>query len=178
MNRPYTMLCLIFSWITCAGLALVCFGAPMVPGHKGLPDAVISLAHLKEVRLEITPVSQVLVELDVTDDLIRSKLEEILQEMGIAIVEDKDTPILEIMTIGVAEPAIADGLAFNMRLLLHQHIYIERLEQHLTVPTFSDFNVSLDRNDNIRNTAILTLDHLLTRFKHMVGRASRTVPSA
>ena len=77
----------------------------------------------------------------------------------------------------VAEPAIAGGLAFNIRLLLYQNIHVARLDRHLMVPTFSDFNVSLDRNDRIRDTAILALDHLLARFKNMVDRASRVVPS-
>lgn len=80
-------------------------------------------------------------------------------------------------SIGVAEPAVAGGLAFNIRLLFYQNIYVERLDRQLMVPTFSDFNVSLDRNDRIRDAAILTLDHLLSRFKNMVDRASRVVPS-
>ena len=117
------------------------------------------------------------VELDVTEDMIRSKLEEMLQEMEVAIVKTPDAPMLEIMAIGVAEPAVAGGLAFNIRLLFYQNIYVERLDRQLMVPTFSDFNVSLDRNDRIRDAAILTLDHLLSRFKNMVDRASRVVPS-
>ena len=164
--------------VSCAVLgvfAVLCVGAPFLPVQRNVPDAMVSLASLTSVQLRVLPVSRDLVERGVTERLIRTRLETALARMQIGIEVSPDAPTLEITATSVAEPAIPDALAFNVRLLLYQSAHVDRVGRKLVVPTFADFNVSLDRSGKIKETALLALDEMLERFKFVVKSATRQV---
>ncbi len=172
--RIYAVVLLVFSFFAGGILSMVCFAAPVMP-KKQLPDPILSLAGVKEVRVGITPVSHELREHDITKAFIRTTIETLLTERGIAIVEHENAPKLELMSIAVVEPTVPDATAFNMRLLFYQRTHVERLDRALVVPTFSDFNVSIDRNEKLKETAILTLEQLLSRFADKLDMATRVL---
>ncbi|MAE66087.1 MAG: hypothetical protein CMJ18_17590 [Phycisphaeraceae bacterium] len=176
MPRILPALCLTVFGIACGGAAVLCFAGPVLPSaNKRLPDPILSLANLKRVRVRVTPISPQLTRHDVTVQLVREKIETVLKEMRVTIVDDPEAPKLEFMTVVVVEPTIPEATAFNMRILLYQSTRIDRLDRSFIVPTYSDFNVSLDRTEKLRETAVVTLEQILSRFRKSVEDATRAI---
>ncbi len=112
-----------------AGVALT---APFIPNpglsEESEPGSVLSLRDLKRVALVIEDLPPHLLDLGLSEQVVRNRLVERLQRGRIEVVDDEEAPVVMFLIDEAIDDAAPDAIAFNLTISLRQKVRVERLD--------------------------------------------------
>jgi hypothetical protein len=162
---------LIFGFTVVAS-AWICHAGPFLRQQPGMSGELLSLAGLHQVQLHVEPLQPLLTSQGMTTISLNRMVRGRLREANIEVVDTANAPVVKITAWPGAEPALPKALAFNLRISLYQHATVERVKQRLFVPTYTDFNLGLDKAGKINETMKTSITVLLDRFLLAVSVAT------
>ena len=127
--------------------ALMATAAPKVPSKTKLPYAVRSLAKLDQLQLRIIPFRHLPPQVELTAEKVKSMWRRKLVAAGIEVVDDDNTPRLELKVDVLSDPDVPDALAVLAVLSLKQEVHITRLNRQMPLATFTRAYTSMEPTD-------------------------------
>lgn len=122
--------------------------APLLPSRPALADDVRSMADLERVVLEIVTMPPPLREAGIVAAHIRKRWRVKLAEAGIEVVE-YDAPTLRLQVQHLVDEDVPDAAGLLALLTLSQEVSITRLDERLTLPSYTAYAAGIDAGDQI-----------------------------
>ena len=146
--------------------------APIRNARPKLPDEIITLHGLREIRLKTVPLGPSLTELNVTKEMMRA-FEERLVEKGFEVTEKQDVPIIQVSARLQTNSRHPDIIAVYFVVDVHQRVRVYRIDQDLTVPTISISHAVITTPNQVADMLEQEVRDLADRFNKFVDLANR-----
>ncbi len=140
-----------------------------------LQEMLQSLATIDRVRVSVHRLPPELRRRQMTREAVRKQLEQSLERGGVRVVETGVAPRVELLLVVATDPDVAGALAFNVRLMVHQTVLVDRLQRRLTVPTFADFVVGIEPEAEMTATVRSSIDVLAEKLTRAIRAATAVV---
>ena len=114
---------------------LVASSAPLLPKTVTVTDEIRSLAGLRNVQLKVDHIPGAMRDVGVDEASVMELISKLLEEAGIRIV-DTDAPTVVFKAIVIDDKA-HDLVSFTLFLDVQQRVHLHRLEQDLSLATFT-----------------------------------------
>lgn len=130
--------------------------APILP-QRHVTDEVRSLADLSRVRLAVEEVPATLAAHDIHTNDIRGAWSRRLRVAGIEQTDDRSAPRLWVKMIGGSDPTRPGSVAYTLMVELSQAVRVERLDQKLVVPTYTDVYAGMGTPETVADAVAGTV---------------------
>lgn len=147
--------------------------APMIPRTSELSDEARSLAGLLAVDVSMLPLPRMLADRAVNGERLERRFRELLAEGGLEARDDGRPPRVVLRVEAAADGDHPDTIAVLLIIAVHQGVTVERLGEHLTVPTASMSAMKLARESEAQETLEALLRKNLGALARVVREASR-----
>lgn len=150
MNRRTTSIVSCFL----SGLAVTwcVFAGPMLPSEDRVPDEALSLAGLRQFKIEVSAAPDVLERCGITTDELKSMFHRQLEEAGLMVREDGDMPRLVLTVFDAKDINQPESVALSVVIAVHQPVYLKRMKREMTVPTVSMGKMGLTTKQKVDGT--------------------------
>lgn len=156
-----------------AGLSLAVWAGPVLPSAPKLPDQMLSLAAVQQVRIGIDLLPLPLKKMGITDESIRQRWREQLAEAGYKVVDpNDDAPKLNLRIMYVTDPDVAGAIAYTCVLTVEQSARIGLAEEPLNVPTFLTAVMALETEEKVKRSIYRSARDVLLQFVDVQNRAA------
>jgi len=135
MNRRTTSIVLCF--LSGLATAWCVFAGPMLPSEDRVPDEALSLAGLRQFKIEVSATPDVLARRGITTDKLKSMFHRRLENTGLMIREDGDVPRLVLTVFDATDIHQPESVALSVVIAVHHPVYLKRMKREMTVPTVS-----------------------------------------
>ena len=154
------------------GAGLLVNGEPILPKEQ-LSDQVRSLAHLKEVRIDITPLPAILTENHVRipklDEIVRAGL----SREGMRIGDNADLPRVNVTVMAANDPDMPGAVGVTILIMVNQRATVHRLDAVFDeIPTATVVEHAMATPDNVANVVERHLDVALWVLNALIQKAS------
>ena len=170
MTRPERLCGSVLTLLAVVSLALAAWAAPMVPTTLRLPDQLRSLADLKQVEIVFRrPLPPQYAKAGLTERSIRDQWTRLLEGAGLEVTGGKNVPRLGFVAMVLTDDRVPDARAYVMFCTVDQPAHLERLDQTLIVPTYTDLIVGIE-HENVLSTVLQ--EKVKKVVENLVGRAA------
>ena len=159
---PWLRIVIVFALVGL--LTLLAWATPILPERGRLHDLVRSIKGIKQIGVKIDPLPELLEDAGVSAHRIRTRWVERLTEVGLVITGDEGHPQLRLNISATTDPAVPDGVAFNLYLMLEQRVRLPRLDYEFATPTYVIIMVALESKENMASAVNRTVDNILEGF--------------
>ena len=117
---------------------------PIIERNPKLPDEALSLRGLKKVRVAVDAVPE---EVNFSEAQIMEILRDALDDAGIKVSDDPKLPKFVVSVAVQKDPEDPEIIAFAIVPSVYQSVTVDRLDQRLTIPTFSGMTLGVMRSN-------------------------------
>ena len=153
--------------------ALMATAAPIIPSKTMLPYAVRSLAELDQLQVRIMPFTDLPPQLQLSAERVESIWRRKLVAAGFDVVDDENTPRLELKVKVLSDPDVPDALAMLAVISLKQKVNITRLNKQMPLATYTRAYTSIEPTDRTVKTVGHMLEAMIDGFIAKVRLANR-----
>lgn len=126
----------VFAAVVILSFALGVLAAPFLPRAGDVSGEIRSLAGLQHVNLSFARLPGQLSQAGVAITELRDQTRRLLGHAGVAVVEDREVPTLELQVLLIEGGVFPEAIVFCYRLRLLQETRVLRIKEDLTVPTY------------------------------------------
>ena len=118
-------------------LVVVAAAGPLLPEARQMPDEVLSVAELKQVTIEVSPLQSELKVLGANKALAEQTFTEELREIGLEVLEEQSThiPHLVLTVRAKTDPKQPEAISIVTFLATEQEVDLKRLDRTFKLPT-------------------------------------------
>jgi hypothetical protein len=167
-------------FVVCAGaIALTAIAAPLGGGGGAagrapqIPDEILSLANVKQVRVEFENLPADLQKAGMTSERFQTFAKKKLTDAGIELVTTGDVPVLMIKAVTITDPSVPEATALIFFCDVQQRIKVMRIDRELNVPTCTAIAYATARRDKLGEMADRQADLVMTRLIDYVQMAAK-----
>jgi hypothetical protein len=158
-------------------------GKPILPRQRELSDQALTLADLKRVRIDITPLAEVLKKNRVKITKLENIMRDELARVEVTVGDDRELPRINLTVLGASDPDVADAVGLTIVLMVNQRATVHRLEQTFDdVPTATLLEHAMAQTDQVAGAVereLLDAMWLLrTLIRQASARKSQTRPAS
>lgn len=154
-----------------AGLSV--WAAPLLPQRLHLTDEIRSLARLERVELNIAHISPTLREVGVDAIAVRESWKQRLEDAGVAIEESDDLPKLQLVGTALLDKGTPDSIGYCFIISLEQGVEVDRLNQKLSLPTWTGVYTGMKHSDEIAEELDRLLSRIIEEFVYRIELATK-----
>ena len=144
---------------------------PVLPKPPKPSDEMISLAGIKQFRLNVQPVLGFSKDVKSITEFAEKVFREQAELAGFEIGQDSDLPSVTLTVIGNSDPDLPEALSLYVAISVYQPVYMDRLERKLVVPTATILKPELTTQGRL-------LDTLHDQVRFAVGMMKEFVKTA
>lgn len=144
--------------------------APIMPGLS-LPHDVRSTAEVTQIILEVYEMPRPLRDAGITEEEIRKVWRRRLTQAGIEIVEE-DAPTLRLKVDFLDDEDVPDAAGILALMTFVQDVSVTRLDERLSLPTFTQYTVGLDVRRDLERTFEPAIFSMIDAFVRNVRHAT------
>ena len=145
--------------------------APIIGARPMLPDEILTLQGLRDVRLKTAPVTPTLLEHGITMEMLQA-FRQRLAERGFELTEKQDVPIIQFsarVQTNARHPRI---VAIYFVVDVHQRVRLHRIDRDLSVPTISVSHAAITTRDQVESILEQEVRDLADRFLKFLDLAN------
>ena len=159
--------------------------APILRRSKTISDEVLSLSRLEAVRVIVKspPAMQdKLHQLNISMARIRSQVvEQVVNSTGVEVVKtsgiDDQEPRLRVIILVRNSPDVNGAISIVIHLAIEQVVYIDRLQRHFVLPTYSLLENMLVLEEKASKEVHGVIPRLVNRVIRRVEQATVNLPA-
>ena len=146
---------------------------PMIPEAAKLPDEVLCLSGMQEVRVHAENVPIILSHIGLTREKIEGMVRDQLKKARFSPDGGETAPVLVVNMMAIQDsdsPGVVTLVAF---LEVHQDVRVTRLDKPMNLPTSTLFSLKVTTPDKIEGPTGRILADAVDQFIHAVDAATR-----
>lgn len=163
-HRPHSIAIIGLLLLLLGAAAIGVRGAPILPGGRRLSDEKRTLAGIRRLHLHVRELPREFSKLGLTQASLALRWRNRLEAADFEIVEDPAAPTLELTIIGGTDSKVPNGIAFAIAVRLLQRVHVERLDEQVVVPTYTDLMAGLESMDEVVASSEQVVDKVLLQF--------------
>ena len=146
------------------GGAVVAVAGPIFSEAARVEDNVKSLARLQQIDFVIeVDSSEAFKAAGISGAAIRRKWKRRLKDAGLVVTSDPQKPVLALLVSSITDPAVRNGVAFDLYLALVQKARVDQIGE-LWVQTYVEVRLGLETKQKLRQSVEESVDEMIGIF--------------
>ena len=108
---------------------------PVLPRLPELTDQVKSMADLKRIRIDITPIPELVERSGTTAEQVEKTVRDRLAGAGLEVEDDAKLPRVNLTVMVAQEPDQPKAVGLAVVIMVYQNATVHRIDRKLDVPT-------------------------------------------
>ena len=157
-----------------ASIGFSAAGAPIIPTEKKPEDSVLSLGKVKQVEVVVDHLAPELRTAGVNEEEIKTRWTKRLEEEHFEVADGKGYPKLVLKSVTTIDQDVPNAVAYVLVMRFEQPVRIDRLDETLFVPTYSETLLGQETVTHLGHAAILNATRAVDLFIDSVKKANKS----
>ena len=146
-------------------------GGPILPSEKKTEDVVLCLAKVRQVEIVVAHLAPQLRAAGLSEEDIKARWTKRLTEEHFEVADGKGYSKLLLRNVTTLDQDVPNAVAYAFVSRFEQAVRVERLNQTLFLPTYSETLLRLETNAHLGHAAMVNVNRAIELFIAAVKKA-------